>query len=128
MQSAFSRKQNIAEMKLRRLTDNNVRLQGELNRQRIKVSEASTSYVVNSLPIPCQSSRPSWSLSYLPLWLPVLPASLPPPCVACRLFILPSPFITPPPGTPGVKPTDRRACADLPAFVLCTALCREIVA
>lgn len=43
--SSFPRKQNVNEMKLRRLTENNARLQDELNRKRVKVSEASSSYV-----------------------------------------------------------------------------------
>lgn len=40
-----SRKQSMAELKLRRLTELNQRLQEDLNRRRIPVSEAATEYV-----------------------------------------------------------------------------------
>ena len=40
-----SRKQSMAELKLRRLTELNQRLQEDLNRRRIPVSEASMEYV-----------------------------------------------------------------------------------
>jgi guanine nucleotide-binding protein subunit gamma len=44
-----SKKQSMAELKLRRLTELNQRLQEDLNRRRIPVSEAAMEYV---LPIP----------------------------------------------------------------------------
>jgi guanine nucleotide-binding protein subunit gamma len=40
-----SRKQSMAELKLRRLTELNQRLQEDLNRRRIPVSEAAVEYV-----------------------------------------------------------------------------------
>jgi len=40
-----SKKQSMAELKLRRLTELNQRLQEDLNRRRIPVSEASMEYV-----------------------------------------------------------------------------------
>ena len=43
-----SRKQSMAELKLRRLTELNQRLQEDLNRRRIPVSEASMEYVLAS--------------------------------------------------------------------------------
>jgi guanine nucleotide-binding protein subunit gamma len=41
-----SKKQSMAELKLRRLTELNQRLQEDLNRRRIPVSEAAMEYVV----------------------------------------------------------------------------------
>ena len=40
-----SKKQSMAELKLRRLTELNQRLQEDLNRRRIPVSEAAMEYV-----------------------------------------------------------------------------------
>lgn len=59
--SALPRKQNVAEMKLRRLTENNARLEEELNRRRIKVSEASQSCVPRRPPthLPSRPASPS---------------------------------------------------------------------
>lgn len=42
-----NRKQSIADLKLRRLNELNLRLREDLERPRIKVSEASTSYVMS---------------------------------------------------------------------------------
>ena len=41
-----SKKQSMAELKLRRLTELNQRLQEDLNRRRIPVSEAALEYVI----------------------------------------------------------------------------------
>ena len=44
-----NKKQSMAELKLRRLTELNQRLQEDLNRRRIPVSEAAMEYVYTSL-------------------------------------------------------------------------------
>jgi guanine nucleotide-binding protein subunit gamma len=44
-----SKKQSMAELKLRRLTELNQRLQEDLNRRRIPVSEAAIEYVLRSI-------------------------------------------------------------------------------
>ena len=43
-----SKKQSMAELKLRRLTELNQRLQEDLNRRRIPVSEAAMEYVLSA--------------------------------------------------------------------------------
>ena len=48
-----SKKQSMAELKLRRLTELNQRLQEDLNRRRIPVSEAAMEYVFT---LPCELS------------------------------------------------------------------------
>ena len=48
-----SKKQSMAELKLRRLTELNQRLQEDLNRRRIPVSEAAMEYVPTSTLCPC---------------------------------------------------------------------------
>lgn len=58
-----SKKQSMAELKLRRLTELNQRLQEDLNRRRIPVSEAAMEYVslhlsaVQHRPLPRQHKR-----------------------------------------------------------------------
>ena len=47
-----SRKQSMAELKLRRLTELNQRLQEDLNRRRIPVSEAALEFVASSTTSP----------------------------------------------------------------------------
>ena len=51
-----NKKQSMADLKLRRLNELNSRLKEDLERPRIKVSEASMSYVV----IPRDSTPPIW--------------------------------------------------------------------
>lgn len=43
-----NKKQSVADLKYRRLTELNVRLKEDLDRPRVKVSEASLSYVAHS--------------------------------------------------------------------------------
>jgi len=50
-----NRKQSMAELKLRRLTELNQRLQEDLNRRRIPVSEAAMEYVHTCTPPPLAS-------------------------------------------------------------------------
>ena len=50
-----SKKQSMAELKLRRLTELNQRLQEDLNRRRIPVSEAAIEYVSQSIKYPLLS-------------------------------------------------------------------------
>jgi len=55
-----SKKQSMAELKLRRLTELNQRLQEDLNRRRIPVSEASLEYVIpnRGLQMRCANMAP----------------------------------------------------------------------
>lgn len=53
-----SKKQSMAELKLRRLTELNQRLQEDLNRRRIPVSEAAMEYVL--LITTCRCHRVRW--------------------------------------------------------------------
>ena len=51
-----SKKQSMAELKLRRLTELNQRLQEDLNRRRIPVSEAAIEYVLRLIKPPSNQS------------------------------------------------------------------------
>lgn len=58
-------KQSMSELKLRRLTEHNQRLKEDLDRPRIRVSEASQRYAF--VPTPFLSSRLATLLIFVPL-------------------------------------------------------------
>lgn len=59
-----NKKQSMADLKLRRLNELNGRLTEDLNRPRIRVSEAASSYVSLRLPLDVECSMSSLALVF----------------------------------------------------------------